>query len=169
MQLRNPDGTPASAFQCTICKRVWSDDNWAERCCHCNVCGKVITFGDCPECRESLYLKRRVERDVEDFGKAKKVNETDYKGVVFCEDLDGDMNGSGYFTSVQSLRENCADLGVPVPRYVWGTYTTRFHLDAQGIVESACDELHEDAIDDISGIEELQEILDDWIGACQGV
>lgn len=50
------------------------------------------------------------------------------------------------------------------PKYVWVTEAVEMYIDADSIIDSACEELYEDAADDISthdrGI--LQKLLDDW-------
>ena len=50
------------------------------------------------------------------------------------------------------------------PLYVWGTEKIEMELDAASIVSSACEEMYEDAYDDIgtAAIAEMQHYLDEW-------
>lgn len=52
------------------------------------------------------------------------------------------------------------------PEYIWGTKPVRLIIDAQRIVEQACENLHEDAIDSISNedMTRLENFLDEWCG-----
>lgn len=51
-----------------------------------------------------------------------------------------------------------------VPKVLWVTEYVEMSMDAQSIVENACEELHEDAMDNVSGedLDELQKYLDSW-------
>ena len=49
-----------------------------------------------------------------------------------------------------------------VPKVLWNCEVVKISMDADSIIESACEELHEDARDNISDEKELQEFLDKW-------
>jgi hypothetical protein len=53
---------------------------------------------------------------------------------------------------------------VTEPKYVNGTYSRQIKIDAEWIIEAACEDLHEDAEETISkeDIDELQAFLDAW-------
>lgn len=48
------------------------------------------------------------------------------------------------------------------PQYVWGTVVCKINLDAENILQWACDDLHEDAYDNLVDVDELQEFLNKW-------
>lgn len=49
-----------------------------------------------------------------------------------------------------------------VPDVVWYCEEEKIHLDADNIIEEACENLHEDARDSVVDENELQEFLDKW-------
>ena len=49
-----------------------------------------------------------------------------------------------------------------VPKVLWNCEVVKISMDADSIIENACDELHEDARNNISDEKELQEFLDKW-------
>lgn len=51
-----------------------------------------------------------------------------------------------------------------LPEFLWLTDSVDISMDADSIIESACEELHEDAYENISGSDrkELQNMLDEW-------
>ena len=53
-----------------------------------------------------------------------------------------------------------------MPKYVYGTTPYSISMNAEDIIEEACDNLHEDAMSCITDndIEELQKYLNEWIG-----
>lgn len=54
------------------------------------------------------------------------------------------------------------------PEYVYGTYEMGLKIDIENAIEDACSDLHESARDNISGIDKLQEIVDDWCSEQSG-
>ena len=49
-----------------------------------------------------------------------------------------------------------------IPKVLWNCEEVKISMDADSIIENACEELHEDARDNISDEKELQEFLDKW-------
>lgn len=45
---------------------------------------------------------------------------------------------------------------------MWNCEVIKLAMDADSIIDNACDKLHEDARDNISDEKELQEFLDKW-------
>lgn len=45
---------------------------------------------------------------------------------------------------------------------IYGTHEEKLSLDADSIVSGACEDLHEDAYEQCSDIDELQKVLDNW-------
>lgn len=81
--------------------------------------------------------------------------------------FEGYPYNEGYFSNIEEFIEwwegNHEEDGTK-PKYVWGTCEVELSLDASDILERACEELHEEARDDISEseIEKLQTFLDNW-------
>ena len=68
----------------------------------------------------------------------------------------------GYFSDIDELIEYCEGNDIEVPKHVWSTAKTELSIDAENIIENACEELHEDARDNVTGEKELQDFLDVW-------
>lgn len=85
----------------------------------------------------------------------------EYKGMLYWEDY---QHNNGFFYDFNDLYEYCEDAGEELPDYVWGTQTDMIHIDADYIVEAACEDLHEDAYEsiDYTDMKKLQKMLDDW-------
>ena len=85
----------------------------------------------------------------------------EYKGMLYREDY---QHNNGFFYDLNDLYKYCEDAGEELPDYVWGTQTDMIHIDADSIVEQACEDLHEDAYYsiDYKDIKDLQKMLDDW-------
>ena len=49
-----------------------------------------------------------------------------------------------------------------IPKVLWNCEEVKLSMDADSIIENACEELHEDARGNISDEKELQEFLDKW-------
>src|SRR5690606_3086140 len=78
---------------------------------------------------------------------------------------------NGYFSECEDFIEWWTDNhneDEVKPLYVWGTVPTYITIDAHSIVESACDELHEEAFENITDLEELQTYLDAWTDKQKG-
>ena len=109
----------------------------------------------------------RAIRDAENEEKVlSKAIKAEYKDVPleYKEMLYSESYGynEGYFTDIDEFIEYCEDNDIEVPKYVWSTTKTELSIDAGYIIEYACDELHEDAYQNITNENELQEFLDAW-------
>lgn len=80
------------------------------------------------------------------------------KNMIYCEELDR------YFYDLEDLFDVCEEEDWNIPKYVYGTQTDMMHINADYIIEEACEDLHEDAYEsiDYTDIKELQKMLDDW-------
>lgn len=85
----------------------------------------------------------------------------EYKGMLYWEKYE---DNNGFFYELDDLYEYCEVNHIPLPSHVWGTQSDMIHISADGIVEQACEDLHEDAYSSIDSkdIKELQKVLDDW-------
>ena len=97
---------------------------------------------------------------------------------VDIKDIDSDMwfydeQTDDYFSDVDSFvdaykdsdeYESNEEMMNNLPEVLWLTDPIDISMDADQIIESACEELHEDASENISGEDrkELQNMLDEW-------
>ena len=49
-----------------------------------------------------------------------------------------------------------------IPKVLWNCEEVKISMDADSIIENACEELHDDARDNIFDEKELQEFLNNW-------
>ncbi|RWR30508.1 hypothetical protein D2T29_12620 [Sinirhodobacter populi] len=125
----------------------------AEECCaprHC-ACGVEIEkyYTACATCRERNRLKAATIV-------------TDYTGPVQSDQVEGSEWGEGYSSSVDALRNYCDD---PAPAYCWPCKASPLRLDLDSILESALDDQHEDAAEQIVGDDELGAAIDKFNAA----
>lgn len=166
---------PLHLRACPVCGTTYrcgadGHASYAERearaCCapdHCERCGAT-------RARHVLYCEpcgkvAAAEREAALFAKARKVTPDEYgDDFVFW---DGRGPQEGYFASVEDLLEYCESEGIAPPAYAWGCYRQEMTMHADSLIESALDEHHEDARDQIAPGEEkrLQAFLDEWCRA----
>ena len=117
----------------------------ADNCCAQNVCDcgaeidKVWTA--CHTCRERRKLQR-----------AQIV--TDYDGPVFSDHCDGDW-GEGYSSDMAGLIESL-DLRDDAPAYCWPCNSEPLQINFESVIDNACDDQHEDARNQIVGLDALE-------------
>ena len=137
----------------------------------CPVCYDGI-INLCPICRqpvrgmcmnEECRTIRDAESEQKRFDKAVK---SEYKDVPaeHTEMLYSERYGynEDYFSDIDEFMEYCEDNDIEVPKYVWSTEKTRLSIDADSVIEQACDDLHEEARQNVTDEDELQEFLDAW-------
>lgn len=155
-ELFHQGGRPAQIWYCTQCRNVHKIKELAEQCCkpHLCTCGAETQKGwlVCDTCRGANSQKHEATL-VE---KAKKIPEAEWDKAVCANDE--------YFSSMDELRDRCEADGDPLPFPIWGTSPMLFRLDATRMVEWACEDLYEDAMDHVSmeSTMKLQELLDAW-------
>jgi hypothetical protein len=152
---------------CSECHSVAAPGNYdlSEKCCTCYDCGKPLAKDERIPYAEgrgkSLYHRdcerqRRMKRDAEALDKAELV--ADYDGPVYFEGSRGSY-GEGYFENVQELAEHLDmdDDQSGRPEFAFCCEEMPFRgVDAQSLIESACEEMDEDASERLDGIEELE-------------
>lgn len=143
---------------------------YIEKCRHCYDgiihlcpdCGKPVRgFCDNPECREKSEQKEENKR----YDKAIKCSFAecpDDRKTMMYSDFYG--YNEGYFTNFDELIDYCESEDIPIPDYCWSTTQIDMSIDADSLIESACEELYEDAEEHISDEDrkELQDFLDKW-------
>ena len=173
---------------CSFCGGVgWvmKDNKWIERCPHCS--NGAIDI--CPNCKtpyETRYIhrcknpecikKEEIDRLLKDSEKEKdrlaKANKIEADKDIFNKYImlysDSYPYNEGYFADWDSFfdawnneEENKEENR---PQYVWATTPIELSMDGSSIIENACEELWEGALDSISSkdIVEFENFIQNW-------
>lgn len=136
----------------------------------CEYCGKPL-----PRARLKCDCEQQIKKDEEEkrvkyqeiIAKAKEVDIKSVSTYLYdeqinryfaeIEDFVDEYRDNTYYENDEEMLEN-------LPEVLWVCSKAEISMDADSIIENACDELHEDAYDTISDkdIEELQGFLDKW-------
>lgn len=139
----------------------------------CRYCGKQIRKGSIGYCDCTQYkTKEEEENRIKYQEKIAKANEIVLKNVstgmwLYDEQMDD------YFSDINSFVDAYRDCDEydsdeemlrNLPQVLWLCDEIDISMDASDIIENACEDLHEDALDSISKKDEkeLQDILDSW-------
>lgn len=144
-------------WMCSKCRRLGATPRMVEACCQpreCQ-CGAQCDFPwtACGSCREANDMKRIANL----VSMARKVPEGEWDAPVVPDGCD-----TG-FVNVDCMREHYENEGEDVPTPVWGTRPNPLRLNADDIVAQACEEMHEGAFDDATGLDVLQAFMDNWL------
>jgi hypothetical protein len=157
--LKGGDPEKTVAVACSECRLVALNEQVAQQCCRPRVCpcgveiDKRRGWTACDDCR----AKTRAEEEKVRFNKAAKVHARDYTGrMIYSEGFQEFFTLDDY-----ADRNECDD--IESEEYVWGTVSTGISIDAESVVESALDDHHEDAYDQIVNVDCLQDAIDAWI------
>jgi hypothetical protein len=136
------DGYPTNISYCSVCK-LPHIHGIAENCCKkgiCKICGK--------ESPSAYNLICYDCRDKEQMDKAEKLENWD--GPVCYNDE--------YFETMDNLID-CKDAR-DLPEFVYIAETENIpKLDADDILERLCEDLYEDAYEDLNGVDEFEEAI----------
>ena len=138
----------------------------------CQYCGKQIQKGYIDRCNCEKYKAKEEEKNRITYQKMiTRADEIDIKNINsdmwFYDEQTGD-----YFSDVESFVDAYRDFDEyeadeemmnNLPEVLWLCDTVDISMDADYIIDSACEELHEDARDNISTDDkkELQDMLDE--------
>lgn len=169
-------------------KLNWYDNEYITLCPHCyfgrlktcKYCGKVLSKG-VNRCDCECFLKQEREEQIikyqETINKAKEIDLKDTSYYMYDEQSDE------YFTDEYEFAEHWWELYQEgdhdcnnfdeyfekhIPKVLWNCEETKISMDTDSIIDNACEELHEDARDNISDEKELQEFLDKWCSKQSG-
>lgn len=139
----------------------------------CPLCGKLIKRGwfVC-DCEAQQEIKRQEE--------AKKLQEALENAPIAPKEVEDECfylysdyypHNEGYFSDWDEFFDLWAEEHEPDderPEFVWITEPVKMSIDAHNIVESATEDLYEDAIYDVTdeSIKRLQDYLDEWCKRC---
>ena len=143
----------------------------------CKFCGKQLQRGslrcDCQGYKED-EKRKETEKRQERISMAFEVTPDKVSNYLYDDENDR------YYAEIEDfVDEVCEDyicgdavfwnsfeeyLDNTLPEVLWVTEYVEMSMDAWGIIEAACEELHEDAMDNISykDRDELQDYLDGW-------
>jgi len=146
------------AYACGACGLVINDEELARHHCAERICdcGAVIEYKHYTACNKCRAL-RGVLRETVAAEKAAKVPWREWGGAVYCENV-----GPEYFADIDDLLEYLDDNRESIPT-VWACKDIPITLDARSILESALEQHHEDAWDQVDE-GTLQAALDAWCG-----
>ncbi len=157
-------------------KLNWYDNEYLTLCpnCYfgriktCEYCEKPLmketSRCSCEEYKEHEEEEKRIKYQ-ETIKKAKEVGIKSVSTYLYDEQTDH------YFAEIEDFvdeykdntdYENDEEMLENLPEVLWVCSKAEISIDADSIIENACDELHEDARDNISDEKELQEFLDKW-------
>ncbi len=136
----------------------------------CKYCGKQLPKGklkcDCKRQKSIDEEEKRIKYQ-ETIVKAKEVDIKSVSTYLYDEQTDH------YFAEIEDFIEeykdntyfeNDEEMLNNLPEVLWVCSEVDISMDAGSIIENACDDLHEDALDAISYEDEreLQDLLDKW-------
>lgn len=132
----------------------------------CPYCGQpyknqAYLHCDCEE-QKKVDEEERIKKWNEKVSKAVLVDEKDVDTMLYCEEFDK------YYDTVDDFVDdyvcNHKEDGNERPVRLWVTSVETISIDAYDIVRDACEDLHEDAMDNISSEDftRLQNFLDEW-------
>lgn len=146
----------------------------------CKYCGKQIPKPYINKCDCSTYIQLQEEKKKSEYQKtiekAKKVKYTkdidcfyDDKNNVFFYEIDDfcDYYYNLYLDDNENLSFN-EFFNQNMPNQLWVCEKSKIKLDAESIIESACEDLHDDAYSCIDDINDLQNYLDEWCNKQSG-
>ena len=114
---------------------------------------KYRTYCDCPGAKEE---KERIKKEKHNklISNAREVNVDCVENMLYCEENDV------FYENIHDFFDRWYD-DMPRPERLWVTSKVELSIDAANVIEAACSELHEDAVD-CCDYKELQEMLDKW-------
>ena len=139
----------------------------------CKLCGELMPKGylkhNCEAQRELDRIKREKE-EAEEFANAPLASPDIIKDMQMFYSDHYDC-GDGYFGDWETFFDYWFDEHEPEeprPEYVWATESVNMKIDADRVLETATEDLYEDAFADISDqeVNELQSYLDDFCKRC---
>jgi len=131
----------------------------------CKVCGELIPRGmlihNCQKIKEEEKKKKEEEEkkriDSLPWTEIKETGEINYYSEYF-------PYNEGYFYDFEEFFEAIDDEGIEErPEYCFGVTEIPFKIDAESVVENACEDSYEDAYDHVGNIRSLQKVIDEWI------
>lgn len=139
--------------------------NGVQRLCpYCGQPYKNQSYMHCDcEGQKKADEEERKKKWNEKVTNAVAIDEENVDTILYCEELDE------YYDTVDDFFDDYAcnyddETTYDKPERLWVTSMEKIDIDVYSILENACEDLHEDAMDNISekDIVELEEFLDNW-------
>ncbi len=172
---KNPFGIEEEVNPNRITKVNWYDNESLTFCpdCYngvkrlCEFCGKPIPKGYVDKCDCDTYKQKQVNKAKIKY-KQRIDKATEIKPEDTVEWLYDDIHDK-YYEDIGEFIDNIEmdydyldDLFFDeLPEVLWVCYPQNISIDASGVIERACEDLHEDA-DENCDYKSLQKLLDDW-------
>lgn len=139
----------------------------------CQYCGKQIQKGSIDYCDcEQYKAKEKEEKRIKYQEQISVAEEVDIKDIdsemwFYDEQTDDYFSDIDYFVDTykdSDEYESDEEMIKNLPEVLWLTDSVDISIDADQIVETACEELHDDVSENISGDDrkELQNMLNEW-------
>ncbi|HRH31971.1 MAG TPA: hypothetical protein PLK06_01470 [bacterium] len=148
-------------WACRQCHRWFGkDEHMARWCCAktipCECGGRIVgSWASCKDCRDRKEAAKKHEL----FANAVKL--TEWEGPIY---VDGVTHNEGFFENVEEYLDLLVwNADLEIPDFVWVCDSMPMNLlSASEIAENACEDLFEDAADQVKGLEDLQSALDEF-------
>lgn len=131
----------------------------------CEFCGELLERGYTKQCVCEGYKEYRREEEEKtesvNFNKAIKMT---YKEYIeeYPDYMIYDVSTDRYFEDLDDLENYYEDEELKLPEYVYGTSRSTIDLDVDDIIESGCDDLYEDAHENLAGVEGLYKAVEEF-------
>jgi len=134
---------------------------------YCQHCKEILLRNHNCEGMRNLARKELHDRTLAKWNKTSKITlEEAYKTQewVYVDNWDEYILMDDLEDKIDGHRSKDEDFDVK-ELFIYGTTKIKMSFDANSLIESACEDLHEDAGSDISSdeIKEMQDFLDNWV------
>lgn len=133
----------------------------------CPYCGEpyknqAYLHCDC-EGQKKTDEEEKIKKRNEKVANAVAVNEEDVHTMLYCEEFDEYYDTVDDFLDDYAFNYNDENI-YDKPERLWVTSVEKISINADNILEDACEDLHEDAMESICIDDKikLQKLLDDW-------
>lgn len=130
----------------------------------CEFCGDLLPKGyrvcDC-EGYKKYKEDERIKVEKERYDKAQKMTYEEYiekypDYMFFCAD------NETYYSDIDELEDDYLLAKLDMPEYVYGTHKQTINIDIDSAIENACDDLYDEAYNNLKGLDELYRAIDDF-------
>ena len=141
-------GNQLAPAVCGKCNRIWESVESAERCCTCSFCGfyhdwhKGVSHEEC---------SRKWAAESESSAMAAAIEVEPDGPIMYDERIFGEL---------EEAMEYISDRYGTEPEFIFATEYRPPFLDAESVIDSIADEMHEDWEPEF--VPELQEALEKW-------
>lgn len=130
----------------------------------CKYCGNPFKLKGYYHCDCEGFKKAEEEKRITKYNKtiakAKEVQESDVKTMLYCEEFDKYYDSTDDFFEEYSGEYSDEEIYMK-PEFLWVCSMAEIRIDADSVIENACDDLHEDASENCD-YGSLQKALNEW-------